>query len=285
MITVFMIFLTWNINKKPVLLNRALNYLAQNAPAVGVFQELPLHIDTAWLAAQGYPVGLQVQHVLESKTYRRNIAIVSSGSLQGADPREDSEKKLFAVSVVIPNIGLTDVVAVHAISHASEDNVRKRGKRAGSLRRAFNDVQRNEHALMIGDFNADPFDEEVWDNDRLFAIRDREVVRHACSRIPVRGSQPLWNPCWSLIGECTSMTYSGGSFYYPKELKHSHWFLFDQVFLTHSLIPFFKEVRVLDDIGGPLTIPFQPGPRMVQIGDHLPLSLSLDTGVSNAVTR
>lgn len=75
-------------------------------------------------------------------------------------------------------------------------------------------IDKNAHIITMGDFNDDPDNQSV--KDILNAKKTRQEVE----------TQGLYNPFWKILDSGTgSLAYKGS------------WNLFDQIILTHSLIP------------------------------------------------
>jgi hypothetical protein len=87
------------------------------------------------------------------------------------------------------------------------------------------------HAILLRDFNCEPFDNPLA--DQLLATRDRERVRN--------NQKLLYNPFWRCLGEAepyvpgNSRRSYCGSFFYSKGVN-TRWRTFDQIILSSSFL-------------------------------------------------
>lgn len=268
--------LSWNLKGNDSLLKRALRHVAAHSPAVASLQEVPHPFDAAWLAAQGFPPDLRVLARSEDRQFRRHLAVVASGPIRAERPRRDPEAKWLMITAMLPDIGLTDITAIHAISRFTEDNQDDRLDRAARLRRSINGFRMVRQAIMMGDFNADPFEREMWNKEHIYALRERARVEDLCAQDVDWRHHPWWNPCWQLLGESAGQALNlGGTHWYARKLRHSHWYLFDQILLSAPLIPRLRAVRIESNVGGALLNGPHVDPGAISIGDHLPVSATL----------
>lgn len=265
--------MSWNLNGNPDLLTRGLMFLAEQPCAVGAFQEVPVPLTQESLARIGVAHRLTVHHQMVAPLYWRNLTIVSTAGLRSAMPREDPEKKLAAVSIMFPGLGLVDVVVVHAISKATEANERQRFKRAALLRRSLNAVWRLPKLIVLGDFNAEPFDAEIWDDEAFHAVRDRGLIRFSRADGDYHG-RPLLNLSWNWLAESPARGAPGGSFRFDRVSRHSDWCSFDQIIVSEPLIEYVGGYRVLTDLKGVL-VGGCADARTIAVGDHLPVLVEI----------
>lgn len=236
--------------------------------------------------ATAQPDGLSCVCDAHANTVRQ---MIGRAEVDGQPPAEDRPPRRrgsrtphgrTGVSLLIPDIGLTDVACVHAISHVTEDDPRRRLKRASRLREAFDSLRLAPRGVLLGDFNAEPFDPELWDDERIFAIRELAVVRHIIRSGAAIGKAPLWNPMWARLGHAQERV--GGSHYYRGDLRHSHWFLYDQILVDSGMATHFDSVEVMMEMAGTLLADAKPGPHRCAEGDHLPVVATFLPGERHA---
>lgn len=152
---------------------------------------------------------------------------------------------------------------------------------------AFDEVTVSDRALMLGDFNADPFDEEMWDEDRIFALRDASLVAGFSMADSVGQRVPLWNPSWKCLasGDHSANSVTGGTHYFAKDLRHSQWLLFDQILTSVAMARHFKRIHIPTTLYGPLLKQTDTGTFEFALGDHLPVVANFEYGANNALQR
>ena len=141
-------------------------------------------------------------------------------------------------------------------------------------------------ALIVGDFNASPFDAGIAGFYGLNASSSREIVlRQAQRTLNGRTARFLYNPMWRFLGS----RITPGTYY--KRLSSPicyDWYILDQVLISPALVPYFSEksLQILtwdasEQFGGqPLTKPDYGTPNG-KISDHLPVIFRFDRGGSN----
>ena len=135
-------------------------------------------------------------------------------------------------------------------------------------------VLKSKKTIVIGDFNCNPFDEEVIEKDAFNAvlfkpvIRDKEVVIYNA-----RERRRFYNPILHFLSEDTE-TY--GSFYYSAGSNPLYWNSFDQILVRKELMDKIQSLQYVKQINGKSLIS-----RLVPnkiISDHLPLYVNIEEG-------
>ena len=144
------------------------------------------------------------------------------------------------------------------------------------IRSLVSDIESNEskighnHTIVIGDFNACPYDEEMIQIDSFNAVLFQEIII-ASETVVVNGNtfQRFYNPMLNVIKE-TGKSY--GSFYYKHNIKPMYWYCYDQVIFRRNLIDSFINASFCRSVGPvPLLQNNKPNP---DFSDHLPLIVS-----------
>ena len=158
---------------------------------------------------------------------------------------------------------------------AMQDGKARRKKLIQDL---IKDIQKHEDDLhsdktiVIGDFNANPFDEELaghtYFNAVLFKdlIQSQEVIKFAGDEY-----KRFYNPMLHYISEDTKHY---GSFYYHDENLPLYWHCLDQIIVRKSLSDSFQKLEYCRSIGDiPLIKTIKPDENY---SDHLPLFVEID---------
>lgn len=154
----------------------------------------------------------------------------------------------------------------------------KPDKRCRLIRRMVADIRDYEEkegvvgSIVMGDFNANPFDPELVSLDTLNATLFLEVVKRLPQREEGGEVFPVWyNPVLRALNE-ESMSY--GSFYMPDGVPPIYWHCLDQVVVSSSLAERVSNITYVRTIGGQ-NLMAEARPRK-SISDHLPLVVAID---------
>lgn len=135
-----------------------------------------------------------------------------------------------------------------------------------------NDLE-HDNTMIVGDFNANPFDEELIQKDAFNAVLfkkliiDQEFIRFSDDEV-----KRFYNPMLHFISE-NNMSY--GSYYYNNSASKSlYWNCFDQIIVRKSLANRIENLVFCKNIGGQsLMNEVMPNKS---ISDHLPLIVSIE---------
>ena len=129
-------------------------------------------------------------------------------------------------------------------------------------------------ALMLGDFNAEPFAEEIAGRGRLGACRERlEVVEHGFRGI---GTPALYNPTWALLGDSDNALVPAGTYYYKDEGRGVQWQCIDQLMVSREIAVAWKtswNPRMLPRLSRHHVL--ADGRPVTPLSDHVPLFAEL----------
>lgn len=139
------------------------------------------------------------------------------------------------------------------------------------LRKAMNEFN-TKKALVIGDFNLNPFDPVMNQASGFNAMMTKSCISRGSRRVVGQEYDFFYNPMWSFLGDLSPG--SPGSIYYRGRQGQFGWNMFDQVLVHHSLISNFVEVQI---INGHASIPLSSprGHPNPVVSDHFPLLVTL----------
>lgn len=132
--------------------------------------------------------------------------------------------------------------------------------------------QKTSKTLIIGDFNANPFDSELILKNMFNAvlykeiIRKQEVVTHKR-----RKYKRFYNP---MINYITEVNQHYGTYYYANGIDALNWNCYDQVLVRKELIDNLSDVRFCKSIDKCNLITKNGMPNK-RISDHLPLIIEV----------
>ena len=134
---------------------------------------------------------------------------------------------------------------------------------------------KHSHIIVVGDFNANPFEEVMVSSEYLHAISDAKIVQRMKSRACYGiERQMLYNPMWNMLGDYDSPT---GSYYYSHGgVESLYWNIFDQVLLSPSLIQGYEKnsLKIITSINHVVLVSEDGTPNSKSFSDHLPLVFS-----------
>lgn len=155
-------------------------------------------------------------------------------------------------------------------NHLNNAAAAERSRLAQHLRDKVCNLPASSHVVIMGDFNAEPFD--VAMSDELEATRSRAAVS--------TGKALLYNPFWRLLGERQSLQQAllqpregAGTYLYRSSNATSQWYTMDQLLVSAPLLKpggwhlweeetfVWQEPPLLDEKMGRLRRPF----------DHFPI--------------
>ena len=130
------------------------------------------------------------------------------------------------------------------------------------------------NTIVIGDFNASPFDDELVQKDAFNAVLFKELIMKQ-ERVTANGKKyrRFYNPHISVISE-DDKNY--GSFYYSSGMNSLYWYCYDQILVRKPLVDLLQGVHYCHHIMGQSLLN-DVAPNKT-ISDHLPLLARIETG-------
>lgn len=133
-------------------------------------------------------------------------------------------------------------------------------------------ILNHTNTIVIGDFNANPFDKELTLKTGLNAVMFKELIREN-EEVEYQSvmRKRFYNPMLRAFSESTK---DYGSYYYSSRIDSLYWHLFDQVIVRKSLMDDLKSVQYCKRINQ-LSLINSIMPNK-EISDHLPLIVSFE---------
>lgn len=131
---------------------------------------------------------------------------------------------------------------------------------------------KNSNTIVIGDFNASPFDDELIQKDSFNAVLYKGLINQS-EHVKINGKQyrRFYNPMVNYVSE-DFMNY--GSFYYSNGIKTLYWFCYDQIIVRKPLINEISSIQYCQKVNNrSLLNRFLPNS---DISDHLPLMVKFE---------
>ncbi len=129
-----------------------------------------------------------------------------------------------------------------------------------------------DNTLVIGDFNANPFDEELVGHNYFNAVLYEDLMEKESIKWSGIKVKRFYNPILHYISENTKMY---GSVYYHEENRPLYWNCLDQVIIRKPLLKYFYAMEYVRKIGDRSLVTAK-GIVDSRYSDHLPLYVELD---------
>lgn len=181
----------------------------------------------------------------------------------------------------IKNIKLRDLDIILACVHFPSLLFNNDANLEGLARELIIDIEKveeyNKHSntIIVGDFNANPFNNSVINAGALHGIPTRDVAKKKCRSILSTRYKMFYNPMWNLFGDLKGVP---GTYYYNNGNQcNFYWNMFDQVILRPSMIDLFdlQSLKIITTINGNTLL--KNNVPNIEYSDHLPISFSLNS--------
>ena len=132
------------------------------------------------------------------------------------------------------------------------------------------DVEKYDKALVVGDFNCNPFESAISALTGMLALPTKEYSKRTVQGIE---KNILYNPMWKFFGDFE--TIPGTYFYNNGSDLNYYWNIFDQVLVSQNLVEEFvdEKLEILKEIDGKNLIKNNKVNK--EFSDHLPIIFSL----------
>lgn len=127
------------------------------------------------------------------------------------------------------------------------------------------------NTIVIGDFNASPFDSELTQKDAFNAVLFQDLITKK-EYVISNGKRyrRFYNPVFNFLSETTK---NYGSIYYSGNINSLYWYCYDQIIVRKPLISSIKELNYVKRVKGRNLIKETLPDK--SISDHLPLFVEL----------
>jgi hypothetical protein len=130
----------------------------------------------------------------------------------------------------------------------------------------------NYNTIIVGDFNANPFEEELVGAMSIYCLSDRRIVKKRSKTIRNVSYNMFYNPMWNLLGDKDGIP---GTYYYNKsEQVNYFWNIFDQVVIRPEIIDNFDvdKLKIISQCNNVSLVNRNGRPS---ISDHLPIIFNI----------
>lgn len=281
------IALTWNVKgehqfnnestvKRDKRVLRALSALAKHLSSfdrwVATLVEPPRNLASLFSSCSSGPF-------TEGPTLENRIAVLASSNVKFADPLETictrPGMRKRSMSFYVESL-LSKRVLVAAVHFPSALDRKKEESRASDLESLCQAIRSRwngiEDFIVMGDFNANPWQSEIGSPRGIWAIRDRTHLNTRATSIHDQ-LPPLYNPIWRYLGEAKAPphgTYDFGRF--AENATHWHWL--DQILVSQGLADAAQSSVQIHTHLDAQPVADQAGRPSSDFSDHLPVSVT-----------
>jgi hypothetical protein len=283
-VTSDVLLFSWNVKQSQAALLLACDYLAGAGNFIATFQEVPGDIDAAFLAsaARG-KLSVVKTLVIEISNKKKEdplrytqLVLACSAGLSQAAPTQWQDSRMIGASISdsAGAWGPVGMFAIHARSRESSHGARRLSK-AIHARAHVDAYLPGSPKVVLGDFNANPYEAEICSPECFFALRNRDELSAKSNK------EPLYNPFWSWLAEVPAHGPARGTLYYPSDESGFPWQCYDQILLSKDLIEHAQPSRIHCHLprGADRQILTKKAdnfrPKGPPYSDHLPVELSL----------
>lgn len=132
------------------------------------------------------------------------------------------------------------------------------------------DIDRYKNAVVVGDFNSNPFDTNMMGVSHLSALPNKKCPERIFQKMTYKS---LYNPMWKFFGDFEDFP---GTYYCNNGKEENYyWYIFDQVLLSKNIVKDFDKssLKIIQKINEINLI--KNGKIDTDISDHLPIFFSL----------
>lgn len=256
--------LFWNLNGNAVE-NYIVNCIAENDIDIAIFSEFGgIKFDQLIDKLGGlykHILGVQKDH---------KVSLIAKNTIIVKMHQQQNRYSLYSVQDAFDSYILS---AVHLEDRRNNDKY----MRMETIKNLVNDIECTErvfncnNSIVIGDFNANPYDDELLDCHSFNSVLFKALIEKKELTNPrTKKKRRFYNPILHFISEETEMY---GSFYYDKGSTTPYWHCLDQVLVRKSLANSISDMRYVKTINEKRLVGnISP---IKEISDHLPLIVCL----------
>lgn len=129
-----------------------------------------------------------------------------------------------------------------------------------------------QNTLIVGDFNADPFEGCMIKARGLHSVSSKDIALKLKRKVRGKEYNMFYNPMWNKFGDFYGI---GGTYYYSGSTgEEIFWHIFDQVVIRPQLIMRFEQekLKIITEINGEPLLNIN---KKIIVSDHLPIEFSI----------
>ena len=141
----------------------------------------------------------------------------------------------------------------------------------------------HDRSIVLGDFNANPFESPVASACGMNAVISRAIAQSDPRRMLNQGYPYLYNPMWNLYGD-EPLSSAPATYYYRGSDPHElYWHMLDQVLIRPSLLNRFdfSALDIVTAVGSTKLTGASGIPDRKRFSDHLPVVFGINLSDKN----
>lgn len=256
--------LFWNLKRNAVE-DYIVNCIVENNVDIAVFSEFD-GIDFANIKNNLGKMYCRILTVQED----RKVTMIAKTTILIKPVQQQNRYNIYSVETAVKKYLLAAV-------HLQDRRNYKSAERIETIKYLVADIEQTEvllkcsNTVVIGDFNANPYDEELLSKYAFNAVLFKSIIdKNELTNPNSLKKKRFYNPILHYISEDTEMY---GSFYHEKEYMTPYWYCLDQVLVRKSLADKVERIEYLRKIDKNNLIEDTIPNR--KISDHLPLLVNL----------
>lgn len=262
-------FLLWNVNNNPRADGLVVSLVRRHKV------DIVLLIEYAFGASQ-LPGLLQPLNFVKKNSAERFAVLCSANhQLQKLPARLGRRAGLWRWTTPAGQTG--QIALVHGFDRRNYDDSTRRVlfRRVADAVRSCEARDSSRRSIIVGDFNAHPFDSSVLDSDGLHAIGVKSIRSSNTRRVQGLANAPdfFYNPMWRAYGQEHSDAGAATHYWLGRRSYELAWHMLDQVVIRPEECANFPEDRlsIISRVGAVSLLGADGLPDRVTASDHLPL--------------
>ena len=147
----------------------------------------------------------------------------------------------------------------------------------------FEDKVGHDRSIVLGDFNANPFESPVASALGMNAVLSRAIAQSKPRRMLSQNYPFFYNPMWNLYGDEPHGSAPATYYYRGSDPHELYWHMLDQVLIRPSLLNRFdfSALNIVTAVQSTELIGARGTPDRARFSDHLPVVFGLDLSIKN----
>jgi len=256
-------FVSYNIRKQVNLYMDMMDFVKNNPKTIVAIQERP-NLSVMETVSNNLPSG--VNHIYKESV--NDLAVIyPSEMIMTENSFTDSildlkilDERTMSVDINFPKETIS-FINIHGYSKLHDDYKDLNEK----MLKYLNGVKKPSKHVIIGDFNMNPFEENLFNEATFMSFREKKYVENSESTKPV-----YYNPCWKYM--CERRNPKGTIFYEDSMLQ---WSMFDQVLISKQFVNNFRSFEIPSKLGTK-KISVSDCKNEKNFSDHMPIKLTME---------
>lgn len=197
-----------------------------------------------------------------------SVEVISDSAYMTINNFRYIDKQFMIAAVHLPSqmYGAEDSDQI-ALAHKLVEDIKEAEKRVG-----------HDNMIVIGDFNANPFDKMCINADCFHAVPVAKEARKKTRTVKSYQYKMFYNPMWNFFGDLKEP--AGTYFHKAGKVSEYFWNIFDQVIFRPQLLDAINRdsIEIVTEINGISLLTKNKIPDKKNFSDHLPIFFRMEEG-------